>query len=117
MSTFLRVSRPLTLTQVELVDMFMEFTGGLVAEGMMVTGFIGTGMWIGVLGVVRGVVAVLSGFAGLGSGIITQVDRLTLRARVSLTLREVLTKRCCILKVVSRLRTRGEGTRLQPDKL
>ena len=47
---------------------------------------------------------------------VTRVDRLMLRSRV-LTLREVLMKRHCVLKVKLRLRIRGKGTRSQPDKL
>ena len=39
-----------------------------------------------------------------------------LRSRV-LTLREVLTKSHCVLKVKLRLRIRGEGTRSQPNEL
>ena len=39
------------------------------------------------------------------------------RVEGSLTLREVLTKRCCVLKVVSEGRTRDKGTRSQPDEL
>ena len=53
---------------VVLVDILIEFAGGLIAGGTMVAGFIGTGTWIGVLGVVREVVAASRGFAGLGSG-------------------------------------------------
>ena len=34
-----------------------------------------------------------------------------------LTLREVLTKRHCVLKARLRLRTRDEGTESQPDEL
>ena len=40
------------------------------------------------------------------------VDRLTAKARGSLTLREVLMKRCCILRIVSRVieqEMRGQG--------
>ena len=44
-----------------------------------------------------------------------RVDRLAMRSRVLLTLREVLTKRHCILKEVSRLRTRSKGARSQSD--
>ena len=38
-------------------------------------------------------------------------------AGVYFTLREVLTKRHCVLKEVSRVRTEGEGTKSQSDKL
>ena len=54
---------------VELVDMFVGFMGWLAAGEMMVTGFTRTGIWIRVLGVVRGVVAALRRFAELGSRI------------------------------------------------
>ena len=45
----------------------------------------------------------------LNPACVTQVDRLTLRDEGLLTLREVLTKRHCVLKEVSRLRTRDKG--------
>ena len=47
---------------------------------------------------------------------VTQVDRLTSRSRI-LTLREVLMKRHCILKVRLRWGTRDKETRSQPDEL
>ena len=39
------------------------------------------------------------------------------KVKGSLTLREVLMKRLCILKEVSRLRTRDKSTRSQPGEL
>ena len=48
--------------------------------------------------------------------IVTRVDRLTSRSMI-LTLREVLTKRHCVLKERLRLGTRDEGTKSQSDRL
>ena len=47
---------------------------------------------------------------------VTRVDRLTSRSMI-LTLREVLTKRHCVLKARLELWTRDEGTRSQSDRL
>ena len=52
----------------------------------------------------------------MGWACVTWVDRLTSRSMI-LTLRKVLTKRHCILKVRLRLWTRDEGTKSQLDRL
>ena len=46
-----------------------------------------------------------------------RVNRLALRVKGLLTLREVLTKRHCILKEVLGLRTRSKGGKTQSDRL
>ena len=48
---------------------------------------------------------------------VMRVDRLVTRSRVLLTLREVLMKRHCVLKEVSRLRTMSKGAKSQSDGL